>query len=96
VPDIPDKPTTRKSYLLRMGLTTSDVKVFEYILQRTMYANPPTHSTPLSLTDIEAGTGVVKRTVQRSLDRLTDLELVERVVSFNRMKRPPWEQRDES
>lgn len=82
-PEFPTTAMKRKNYLLKAGYEASDAKLFEYVLSHTLYASEPTRLTNLSTMDMQAGTGLGRSTVKRSLARLKAGGLIEHTPSWN-------------
>ncbi len=82
--DFPQRPRLRRALLLEKGFTESDVRVFNFILDRTVQSPEHKQSAQLSVNGITADCSLSRSTTIRAIKRLSDGHLIE--VS----KDPQW------
>jgi DNA-binding MarR family transcriptional regulator len=82
--DFPQRPRLRRAFLLQKGFTESDVRVFGFVLDRTVHSPEHKRSAQLSVNRIASDCGLSRSTVIRAIKRLSDGNLIE--VS----KDPQW------
>jgi CRP-like cAMP-binding protein len=75
--DFPDTAKSRRIYFRSRGLNVSDAAVFEFILSQTVNADGHKAAAELSHNQIAAATGLSRRTVIRSIERLEKAALIE-------------------
>jgi hypothetical protein len=75
--DFPDNAKSRRIYLRSRKLNVSDATVFEFILSTTVDADGHKAAAELSHNQIAAATGLSRRTVIRSIERLEKAALIE-------------------
>ena len=74
--DFPDNEKSRRLYFKSRGLNLSDAAVFEFILSQTVNSAERQSGSELSHSQIAAATKLSRRTVIRSVKRLTDLNFI--------------------
>jgi hypothetical protein len=52
--DVPQRPRIRRVHLKAQGLTDTEVRIFEYVLQKTVPASEHAPAAPLSLSKLAA------------------------------------------
>lgn len=78
-PEFPQRPQLRRALLLSQGLNRSDVRVFEFILQRTVLNQDQCATASLSANQIAATCRLNRRTVVRAMARLRAADLIHSV-----------------
>jgi site-specific DNA-methyltransferase (adenine-specific)/site-specific DNA-methyltransferase (cytosine-N4-specific) len=89
-PDFPQSDHQRKAYLLSKGLNLSDVRVMNLIVEKTVGSAQRMPTVALSLSEVAELTGVSRPTAIRSLRRLQDVGLVQRI------RHKEWHRRNRS
>jgi len=75
--DFPDTAKSRRIYFKSRNLNGSDAAVFELILSRTVNSSDRKAAAQISYSEIATATYLSRRTVLRSIKRLTDVRLIE-------------------
>src|SRR5579863_729658 len=75
--DFPQRSRLRRAFLMEKGFTESDVRVFGFVLDRTVQSPEHKESAHLSVNRIVADCGLSRSTVIRSIKKLSDGNLIE-------------------